>query len=154
MQATKTRMSRTSHLDEEDVGLSYTQTLLVPTKIDAPDAAERLELLHELLPLDFPEYPISAVQGTGLEELRQAIYTSLNVIRVYTKLPTSKTPDMDKPFTLRTGGTVLDLAEVIHKDLAEKLKNARLWGTGVHDGEFVKGDHVLHDKDIVELHTT
>jgi uncharacterized protein len=45
--ATKTRLARTSHLDEDDIGLSYTQTLLVPNKIDAEDAAIRLELLHE-----------------------------------------------------------------------------------------------------------
>ena len=79
-----------SHLDEEDVGLSYTQTLLVPNKIDLPDAAERLELLHELCPLDFAEHVISAEHGTGLEELRNAIYQALDVVRVYTKLPTAQ----------------------------------------------------------------
>ena len=57
------------HLDENDVGVSYTQTFLVPTMIDAPAAAERLELLHELCPLDFPEYVVSAQRGDGLDEL-------------------------------------------------------------------------------------
>ncbi|NLH44095.1 MAG: GTP-binding protein, partial [Planctomycetes bacterium] len=37
-------------------------------------------------------------------------------------------------------------------ELAEKLKNARMWGTGVYDGQSVQHTHVLHDKDIVELH--
>jgi uncharacterized protein len=85
--------------------------------------------------------------------LRNAMYAALGVIRVYTKLPTAKAADMQKPFTLRAGRTVYDLAELIHKDVAAGLKNARIWGTGVHDGEYVKGDHVLHDKDIVEVHT-
>lgn len=152
LNGTKTRLGRTSHLDEEDVGLSYTQTLFAPNKIDLPDAAERLELFHELYKLDFPEYVISAAHGTGLEELRTAIYKSLDVIRVYTKLPKAKEADFERPFTLRRGGTLLDVATMVHKDMAENLKFARIWGTGVHDGTSIKGDHVLHDKDIVEIH--
>jgi len=149
---TKTRLARRSYLDEEDVGLSYTQTLLVPNKIDVPGAAERLELLHELCPMDFPEYVISAQQGTGLEPLRQAIYGALDVIRVYTKLPTAKEPDMDRPFTVRRGSCLLDLAGQVHKDYLANLKHARVWGTAVHPGTAVKGDYELRDKDIVELH--
>ena len=66
---TKTRLAATSYLDENDVGLSYTRTFVVPNKIDLPEAAARLELFHELCPLDFTEYPISASTGTGLETL-------------------------------------------------------------------------------------
>jgi ribosome-interacting GTPase 1 len=149
---TKTRLARESRLDENDIGLSYTQTLLVPNKIDLPDAAERLTLLHDLCPLDFPEYVISAAHGQSLEELKQAVYRALRVIRVYTKLPTHKEADFDRPFTMREGGTVHDVAELVHKDVAAELKHARVWGAGVHDGTVVKGDHVLHDRDIVELH--
>ncbi|HEY1066677.1 MAG TPA: GTPase, partial [Pirellulales bacterium] len=50
LNATKTRLGRESTLDEEDIGRSYTQTLLVPNKIDAPGAMERLELFRELVP--------------------------------------------------------------------------------------------------------
>jgi ribosome-interacting GTPase 1 len=150
---TKTRLSVTSHLDENDVGLSYTQTLLAPNKVDLPEAADRLELLHELCPLDFAEHVISAQHGQGVEDLKNAIYRSLGVIRVYTKLPTHKSADFDRPFTLRQGGTVHEVAELVHKDVAASFKHARVWGQGVHDGTVVKGDHVLHDRDIVELHS-
>jgi uncharacterized protein len=149
---TKTRLGRTSYLDENDVGLSYTQTLLVPNKIDLPDAPERLELLHELCPVDFPEFVISAKEGTGMEALRDEIYRHTDVVRVYTKLPSAKEPDLDKPFTVRRGHTLLDLAAQVHKDYIEGLKFARIWGSAVHDGTVVKGDYVLHDKDVVELH--
>ncbi len=97
---TKTRLAATSYLDENDVGLSYTRTFVVPNKIDLPEAAGRLELFHELCPLDFAEYPISATAGTGLEALREAIYRSLDMIRVYSKLPTAKEPDRERPFTV------------------------------------------------------
>lgn len=152
LNGTKTRLAKTSSLDEEDVGISYTQTLLAPNKIDAPGAAERLELLHELCPLDFAEYVISAERGDGLEALSNAIYAALDVVRVYTKLPTAKSADFERPFTVRRGDTVLDVAALVHKDLAENFKFARVWGAAVHDGSVAKADYVLHDKDIVELH--
>lgn len=150
--ATKTRLAKTSSLDENDVGISYTHTLLAPNKIDLPEAGERLELLHELCPVDFQEYAISASQGTGLEELRGAIYGALDVVRVYTKLPTAKAADFERPFTVRRGGTLLDLAELVHRDFVEQFKFARVWGDSVHDATIAKGDYVLHDKDVVELH--
>lgn len=149
---TKTRLAATSYLDENDVGLSYTRTLLVPNKIDLPEAAQRLELFHELCPLDFAEYPISATAPTGLEPLREAIYCSLDVIRVYSKLPTAKEPDRERPFTVRRGSPLIDMAALVHKDFIKGLKFARVWGEAVHDGTVVKGDYVLHDKDVVELH--
>ncbi len=152
LNATKTRLAARSSLDEEDVGLSYTQTFLVPNKIDDPDAEVRLEMLHELLPLDFREIVISAETGQGLEALKAAIYESLDVVRVYTKTPTAKEPDMTRPFTLRRGSTLADLAGLIHKDFVDKLKSARIWGTAVHDASTVKPDYVLHDRDIAELH--
>jgi len=152
LSVTKTRLAATSYLDENDVGLSYTKAFLVPNKIDLPEAAARLELLHELCPLDFTEYVISAREGTNLEVLRDAIYRTMDVVRVYTKLPSSKEPDMDRPFTVRRGDTLLDLAGQVHKDYSESLKFARVWGSAVHDGTPVKGDYVLRDKDIVELH--
>jgi hypothetical protein len=153
LSATKTRLARVSSLDEEDVGISYTQTLLVPNKIDLPEAGDRLLLLHELCPLDFSEHVISALHGAGLEALREAIYCALDVVRVYTKLPTAKTADFEKPFTLRRGSTLVDVAGQVHKDLAAQLKFARVWGSEVHDASVVKADYVLHDKDVVELHT-
>lgn len=152
LNATKTRLAKVSSLDEEDVGLSFTQTLLVPNKIDLPDAADRLAMLHEFVPLDFPEHVISAEHGTGMEELRTAIFRALDVVRVYSKNPKAKEPDRERPFTVRRGQSVLDVAEQIHKDIAANFKFARVWGHGVHDGTPVKGDHIVHDKDVVEIH--
>ena len=73
------------------------------------------------------------------------------MIRVYTKQP-GKPADMTSPFTIPIGGTVVDLAGKVHQDFIETLKSARIWGSGIFDGQTVKRDHVLHDKDVVELH--
>jgi ribosome-interacting GTPase 1 len=40
----------------------------------------------------------------------------------------------------------------VHKDFISKLKYARIWGSGKHDGVMAKRDHVLEDGDIIELH--
>ncbi|HMC10753.1 MAG TPA: TGS domain-containing protein, partial [Pirellulaceae bacterium] len=150
---TKTRLAKESYLDEEDVGVSFTQAFLVHNKIDVPGAEERIALLKEFYLLDFREFRISAEHGTGLEQLRTAIYQSLDVVRVYTKLPTKKEADYDKPFTLKRGGTLLEVAELVHRDMAANFKYARVWGSGVlAPGTQMKGDYVIHDKDVVEIH--
>ena len=135
----------------DDPSFHYTKTLLVANKIDLPGAADRLEVVRELFGPRFPMHVISAEQGTGLEELRTEIYRFLNVIRVYTRQP-GKPPDLASPFTCPTGSTLLEMAALVHRDFAQGLKSARIWGTGVYDGQTIKRDHVLHDKDIVELH--
>src|SRR5438552_1172026 len=63
LNATKTRLAKESYLDEEDVGLSFTQTFLVHNKIDVSRADERIALLKEFCPLNFREFRISAEQG-------------------------------------------------------------------------------------------
>jgi len=100
-------------------------------------------------PLEFVE--ISAVTGAGLETLPAKFFELLGIIRVYAK-PPGKPADMTEPFTLPVGSTVMDLATDIHRQLAEKLKFARIWGTGVYDGQNAQRSHVLNDKDIIELH--
>ncbi len=142
---TKTRLGRVSYLDENDVGLSFTSTLLVPNKIDLDDAPLRLDLMYEETEFDFEEYVISATVGTGIDVLTSAIFKALDVVRVYTKLPTAKEPDYEKPFTVRRGGTLGDVAALVHRDFAEKLKFARVWGSAVHDGTTVKADYVVND---------
>jgi small GTP-binding protein len=134
-----------------DFSIEYVRTLLVANKIDADGAADRLEIVREMSGDRFPLHVISAEHGTGLEELRTAVYQFLNVIRVYTKKP-GKPADMTSPFTVPEGSTLIELATHVHRDFEGKLKSARLWGTGVFDGQSVPRDHVLHDKDVVELH--
>ena len=60
---------------------------------------------------------------------------------------------MTSPFTCPIGSTLLEMAALVHRDFADKLKSARIWGTGVFDGQTVNRDHVLQDGDVVELHT-
>lgn len=149
--ATKTVLVAEQPADVSDHSIEYVRTLLVANKIDSPDAAGRLEVVREMFAGRFPLHVISAERGDGLEELRKAIFRHLNVMRVYTKHP-GKPPDLASPFTCPVGSTLSEFAGVVHRDFAEKLKSARVWGMGVFDGQTVGREHVLHDKDVVELH--
>ncbi len=152
LQTTKTRLAAESSLDEEDVGLSFTQTFFLANKIDAPEAEDRLALFQEMCPLPFKVFQISANNVETLEPLRTAIFEALDVIRIYTKDPKKKEADKERPFTLRHGDTLLDLAELIHKDYAKNLKFGKVWGSAVHDGTVVKADYELNDLDVIEVH--
>ena len=152
LEQTRTGLATSSYLDEEDIGRSYTRTVAVLNKSDDPGAEDRRKWLNDVYPLEFPQLVISAREQTGLEELREAVFQALDVVRVYTKMPHAKDPDFDKPFTIMRGGTLLQVAELIHKDVASNLKHARVWGSQVHDATTVKGDYVLADRDVVEIH--
>lgn len=152
IEETRTGLATTSFLDEEDVGRSYTRTVVLLNKCDDPGADDRRQWFNEVTSLEFPQLVISAREQAGLEELREVIFKALDVVRVYTKMPHAREPDYDRPFTIMRGGTLLQVAELIHKDVAGNMKHARVWGSQVHDATTVKGDYVLADRDVVEIH--
>jgi ribosome-interacting GTPase 1 len=108
-------------------------------------------LAHDTLGAELPFFPVSALSGAGLEPLREVLFRELKRIRVYGKEPGHK-PDMDRPFVLPEGTTIQTFAGHVHKEIAERLKFARIWGHAKFDGQQVDRRHVLADKDVVELH--
>jgi small GTP-binding protein len=147
----RTELVGTLPFDVEDEAVQHVKTLLVANKLDAQGAADRLEVLREWFGTRFPVVAVSAAKGLGLDDLRGLAYNLLEVIRIYTKIP-GQPPDRTRPFTVPVGSNVLDLARAVHRDLEQSLKFARVWGTGVFEGQTVKRDHELHDADVVELH--
>jgi len=125
--------------------------LWVGNKVDIPASADILPVLLEFLPLKDSLIGISAMTGTNLELLGQKIFSTLNIIRVYTKIP-GKPPEMKSPYTLPAGSTLQDLASHIHKDLVRRFRYARLWKQK-QANPFVAGrEYVLEDRDVVEIH--
>ncbi len=121
------------------------------TGADQPESAEDVEILRELLPDPWPIFPVSIVDGRGVDGLKRACFEALEIIRVYTKKP-GKPADRERPFTLSRGATVRDLGETIHRELVGEIKSARVWGEGLFNGQTVQLEHVLSDGDVVELH--
>lgn len=129
---------------------SIIPTIMLFNKSDVDPDGELQQLVMELLETDLPIIRTSTLNGEGLGTLPQDLFDLLRVIRVYSKQP-GKDADMDAPFTLSMGSTVEDLAWVIHKDIAKNFKSARIWGSGKFEGQTVQHDHVLQDKDVVEI---
>ncbi len=136
---------------EEDTNLSQKKALITGNKIDLNNARNNYTALQNQYKDQLPIVAISAKEVAGLEELKREIYRMLDIIRVYTKAPGQK-PELNNPIILDRGSTLEDAASEVHKDFRAKLKFARIWGSGKHDGIMAKRNHVLQDGDIIELH--
>jgi len=137
--------------DESGVTLRHKKALIIGNKIDLDEASQNYITLQNRYQDRLPVTGISATNGTGLEEFKLKTFQVLDIIRVYTKTPGQKA-DLNDPIILSRGSTLEDAATSVHKDFRARLKYARVWGSGKHDGIMVKKDHVLQDGDIIELH--
>ena len=140
-----------SQTDTDDPFRLELPTLLLANKSDLDPDPEEAEVLEELLGLRFPALTASAETGEGLEKLGPFLFRALEIVRVYTKSP-GKPANTDKPFTVRRGDTVLDVAKLVHREIARDLKFARIWGNNVFDGQQTGPEHPVEDGDVVELH--
>jgi ribosome-interacting GTPase 1 len=136
--------------EEDSPILHPKKALIIGNKVDLGNSEGYLTLRNKYAG-QVPVTAVSAKLGNGLEQLRYEIYKMLNIIRVYTKAP-GKKAELDDPIVLARGSTLQDAAEEVHKDFRAKLKYARIWGSGKHDGVMAKRNHVLKDCDIIELH--
>jgi small GTP-binding protein len=133
------------------IPLGDKKALIIGNKIDLENTSDSYLSLKNKYKEQLPVVAISAREGIGIEELKYEIYQLLDIIRVYTKTPGQK-PDFSDPIILKKGSTLEDAAASVHKDFQAKLKYARLWGSGKHDGIMAKRDHILQDGDVIELH--
>ena len=143
------KQSREKTIDERRI--EFIPVMVVVNKDDDDKFDEDVKVFKELMETELPLVPISVLNKRNFEKLKNQIFESLGIIRIYSK-PPGKEPDMNKPFILKKGNTVEELAGKVHHDFIHNLKTARVWGKNVFDGQMVGRDHVLFDKDIVELH--
>lgn len=147
----KIKLTRDGLSDDVEFGWSVKKGMIVANKSDEDEDDVTLSLMDELWEGELPIFGISAETGRGLEGLRETIFHSLEIIRVYSKAPGKRVSE-DAPFTVKAGSTLMDFAGVVHKDFSMKLKHARVWGSSAFDGQSVATDFVLADGDVVELH--
>src|SRR5512143_2192181 len=128
-------------------------TLLLANKADLyADPESELAAFRELAPDPFESLAISAETGTGLVRVGASLFSILGIVRIYSKIP-GHPPDVGRPFTLRGGGTVRDVAQQVHRGMAAEPKLARVWGPSAEfEGQQVSAAHAVRDRDVVELH--
>jgi ribosome-interacting GTPase 1 len=137
-------------LEERRISLKDKKTLLVANKLDQPGSPDNFTALQELFAAEFSMLAVSAESGEGLDALRRAVFDLMGVVRVYTKAP-GKTAE-GAPYVLRRGSTALDVACHVHKDFAQRLKYARVWGHSRFEGQMVDRHYVVEDRDVIEFH--
>ena len=143
----KQRESET--IDERRV--QFIPMMVVVNKDDNDQFDDDFKVFNDLLETKLPLVPISVTNKRNFDNLKKRIFESLEIIRIYSK-PPGKDADLTKPFVIKKGTTLEEFAGKVHHDFQQKLKTARVWGSNVFDGQLVGKDHILKDKDIVELH--
>ncbi|MEJ2722537.1 MAG: TGS domain-containing protein, partial [bacterium] len=126
-------------------------TLLVANKGDLDWERDEINVLEELIDARYPAVAVSTKTGAGLEKIGPLLFQGLGIVRVYTKIPGKKV-DTGRPYTLFRGDTVQDVAHLVHRELAQTLRFARIWGGAKFDGQQVGKDYVVRDGDVIELH--
>jgi ribosome-interacting GTPase 1 len=130
----------------------YKPALIVANKIDVPSAASRLRALERQVQGKVPVIAVSCEQRRGLAKLGEMLFKTMEVIRVYTKEPGAREPS-PKPFTLKRGATLADLARSIHGEFVENFSFAKVWAKRlVFSPQKVGLGFVLEDEDVVEIH--
>jgi ribosome-interacting GTPase 1 len=143
--------------DVEDAVLEnvtiYRPSLIIANKFDVPSARDAALVLKRAVGEATPIVLTSCLTAQGLTSIAGAVFNCLGIIRIYTKEPNESKPSPE-PFVVRGGTTVGELARRIHSDLADRYRYSRIWGpTSKFAGERVGPDHVLGDRDVVEIHT-
>jgi hypothetical protein len=143
------------HLKEQYEGkprITFVPVLLLVNKADDETSKADFDVLRELLDPRWEMIPVSAKTGHNLDRMKQNVFDTLNIVRVYSKIP-GKDADTNSPFVMKQGGTVEEFAGKVHQDFVKRLKSAKVWGSSAFDGQMVPRDYVLEDGDIVELRT-
>ena len=142
-------VSADEFIDVIEGNKKYVKSLVVVNKIDLID----YNRLREIKDMIKPDVLVSGELGTGIEELKEVVYTKMNFIRVFLK-EVNKQPDMEEPLIMFKGCNIKDVCLKLHKDFVEKFKYARVWGKSAKfDGQvFRRLDKVLEDSDILEIH--
>lgn len=126
----------------------YMPSLLVFNKVDLlkPEEVEKLRRRFG------PDLMMSAKNRDHLDELRELIYSKLDLVNIFLKEP-AKAADMDVPLIMFRNCTIRDVCRKLHKDFEKKFKFARVWGKSAKfDGQRLMLKHHLIDGDVLELH--
>jgi hypothetical protein len=130
----------------------YKPAVVVANKTDLEGAEENLRLLKSYVGDKLPIIAVSCETKYGLDKLGETLFKTLEVMRVYTKEPNER-EFSKKPFILKKGATIYNLAKSIHSDFSKKFGFARVWSRRlVFSPQRVGAAFVLEDGDVVEIH--
>ncbi len=129
------------------------KVIILFNKIDLLNEQEKRKLAATLTSRKKDFVLFSAETKENIDELKKKLFDSFPIIRIYTKEP--RKPVSEKPMILKKGSTVKDVAEKILHGYSSKIKKVKIWGpSSKFLGQVVGIEHILKDKDAIELQTT
>jgi ribosome-interacting GTPase 1 len=87
----------------------------------------------------------------GVQDVVERCWDELRLIRLYTKRK-GVDPDFSEALIVRSGSTIEDVCDGIHRTLKETFKYALVWGASArHVPQRVGLGHVVADEDVVSI---
>lgn len=130
---------------------STEKKIIIMNKADLLSENEKRRLSAWMQSKKYNFVVVSCKTEEGIPELKEKIFNSFNIIRIYTKEP--RKPVSLVPIVMKSGSCVKDVAEKIKSGLSSHIKEARVTGpSGKFPNQKVGPEHMLKDKDIIEFY--
>ncbi len=125
----------------------YAPALFVVNKIDLPHKRENIENLKQYGRV----IEVSASANIGMDELKEEIYQSLALIRVYLREKSGRV-DRERPMVLRKGIVVREVVRKISREMIDSFKYAIISGPHRKQAELRVGlEYELLDSDVLTI---
>lgn len=141
-------------LTERGIGLgsdSHPPVSVFGNKVDRAGGRDEFEVWRDLYRERFDARSLSALNEADLLHMKQRLFHSLSVVRVYTKPPGVRPSRDSPPLILSQGSTILEAAAAIHLRMRDSFKSARVWSRSGMEGSRVDRTYSVQDGDIVEI---
>jgi len=94
---------------------------------------------------------ISAEKEKGLDALRERMFETLGLVRIYMDKP-GRGVDYDEPLVVREGATIGEALDKLGGEFQERFRFARVSGPSAkHNDQQVGKEHVLADEDVLRV---
>jgi len=144
----RTQINADELIDCIEANKKYANSIIVVNKIDLATPEQIYDAKKRFPGAVF----ICANNPPNINELKEKIYSGLDLIRVFLK-EVGKKPDLDVPLIMNKNCNIRDVCNKLHKDFVRKFRFARVWGESAKfGGQMLRLNHVLKDKDILEIH--
>ena len=128
--------------------------IIIFNKIDLYDENTKRKISETLKSKKYRHIMTSTKTDEGIEELKEKILKSFDMIRIYTKHPGKKQKLDNVPIILPPNSTLKDVAEKILHGYSKKVKYAKITGPSCKfTNQKVGLKHIVKDKDVVEFFT-
>lgn len=130
------------------------EKIIIFNKIDLYNEDIKRKIRETLRSKKYNFSMMSTFTKEGVEDLKEKIFKSFNIMRVYTKHPGKREKLDNVPVILQPNSTLQDVAEKILHDYSKKVKYAKITGPSCKfPNQKVGLKHIVKDKDVVEFFT-